>query len=545
MTYQAGHSTMKPWTLLIVDDNPDDRLDIKAALRNGSLRPFTFVEASTVGEAMARLQDARFDCIVLDFNLTDGNAFDLLDALPRDAAFDGLAPQLREPVVVITDGADTRTGRRVLEKGAQEFVPKGGVAGILPFVVARAVDTAVERHALAGQVIQKTRELRASEERLNLAEAAAGIGVWDWDIKSDRVVVSRQYRTLYGLSPDEEVSYDRWLHALVHPDDREAMVRAGKALFEGGADYRVEFRIVRPGSGVRWVAGEGRLIRDADGQPSRFIGVNVDITEREASRLALVEADRQKDALIAFVAHELRNPLAPIRTAAAILRTNPTEQSVARCGSVIERQVVQLTRLLDDLTDVARIAHDKLSLQLADVSLFDAIASAVEASQASLDSRQQVCVIDAPDHIPAVHADPARLVQIFVNLLNNAAKYSAPTTRIWVTVRVDTERVTVSVKDEGEGLDPEFLPRVFEPFTRGDGQATRTPDGLGLGLALVKRLVELHHGQVSVSSAGPGCGSEFLVVLPLATDGNVLRDGLSETTPIVQAEATAKTHHTS
>jgi len=150
--------------VLIVDDNPDDRLDIKAALRNGSPRSFAFVDAGTVQEATTRLKDAQFDCVVLDFNLPDGTAFDLLDGIPHEAAFDGLATQLREPVVVITDGADTRTGRRVLEKGAQEFVPKGGVTGILSFVVARAVDTAVERHALARQIMRQTQELVASEE---------------------------------------------------------------------------------------------------------------------------------------------------------------------------------------------------------------------------------------------------------------------------------------------------------------------------------------------------------------------------------------------
>src|SRR6185436_11412679 len=204
-------------------------------------------------------------------------------------------------------------------------------------------------------------------------------------------------RALYGLGNDEEVSYERWLHALVHPDDLEGIVLAGKALFDRGADYRVEFRIVHPQLGIRWVAGEGRLIRDADGQPSRFIGVNVDITERQATRLALVEADRQKDAFIAFVAHELRNPLAPIRTAAAILRSNPTGRAVVNCGDIIERQVTQLTRLLDDLTDVARLAHDKLSLQLADVSLSDAIGTAIETCKELLDSRHQICVVDPVD----------------------------------------------------------------------------------------------------------------------------------------------------
>ena len=508
-------ATLRPWTVLIIDDNPDDRLDIKAALRNGSGRAFAFVEAGTVHEGAARLNDAQFDCVVLDFNLPDGTAIDLLDVIPRAAAAEGLSI-LREPVVVITDGADPRTGRRVLEEGAQEFIPKGGATGILPFVVARAVDTAVERHALAGLVIQKTQELRTSEERLRLAEAVAGIGVWDWDIKADRVVVSRQYRALYGLCDNDEVSYERWLHALVHADDREAMARAGEILLAGRDDYHVEFRIVHPESGVRWLAGEGRLIRDADGEPSRFIGVNVDITERQEARLALLEADRQKDAFIAFVAHELRNPLAPIRSTGEILRANPTEAAVARCGNIIERQVVHLTRLLDDLTDIGRLAHGQLSLQLADVSVTEAISAALETCTPLLESRHQVCVVDAPVDSPKVHADPTRLVQILVNLLNNAGKYSEPASRIWVTVGADAKRVTVSVKDEGEGVTADFLPRLFEPFTRGDGQATRTPDGLGVGLALVKQLVELHHGHVTASSPGPGRGSEFVVSLPSA-----------------------------
>jgi PAS domain S-box-containing protein len=530
---------MQPWTVLIVDDNPDDRVDIKAALRNGSARSFAFVEAGTVHEATTRLKDARFDCIVLDFNLPDGTAFDLLDVIPDEAA-DGLTTRLREPVVVITDGADTRTGRRVLEKGAQEFVPKGGVTGIVPFVVARAVDTAVERHALAGQVIDKTRELRASEERLRLAETAAGIGVWDWNIKTDQVVVSRQYRTLYGLGNDEEVSYERWLHALVHPDDREAIVAAGNALFAGPGDYRVEFRIVHPQLGVRWVAGEGRLIRDSDGLPSRFIGVNVDITERQKSRLALVEADHQKDAFVACVAHELRNPLAPIRTAAAILRTHPNEQSVAKCGAVIERQVAQLTRLLDDLIDVSRIAHSTLSLQLGDVSLSDAIGAAIETCQALLDSRNQVCVVDIADEAMVV-ADRARLVQIVVNLLNNAAKYSDPGSRVWVTVRTTQSHVTVSVKDEGQGLDTDLLPRVFEPFTRGHGQSVETPDGLGVGLTLVKRLVELHGGTVSALSSGLGGGSEFIVSLPAVEDPHNVRRHAATSTPTRRHPSTLQT----
>jgi PAS domain S-box-containing protein len=535
---------MEPWTVLIVDDNPDDRLDIKAALRNASSRSFAFVEAGTIQEAIAALKDVPFDCIVLDFNLPDGTAFDLLDAIPHEAALDSLTTQLREPVVVITDGADARTGRRVLEKGAQEFVPKGGVTGILPLVIARAVDTAVERHALAGQVIDKTRELRASEERLRLAETAAGIGVWDWDIKTDQVVVSHQYRALYGLGTDEEVSYERWLHALVHPDDREAIVTAGKALFDGLGDYRVEFRIVHPQLGVRWVAGEGSLIRDADGRPSRFIGVNVDITERQQSRLALVEADRQKDAFIAFVAHELRNPLAPIRGAAAILRTHPNEQSVAKCSAVIERQVTQLTRLLDDLIDVSRIAHNTLSLQLDDVSLSDVISAAIETCQALLNSRNQVCVVDIADEAMVVHADRARLVQIVVNLLNNAAKYSDPGSRVWVTVRTNHGHVTVSVKDEGPGLDADLLPRVFQPFTRGYGQSMQTPDGLGVGLTLVKRLAELHGGNVAVLSAGPGRGSEFIVSLPAANDRDDVRPvrcgAGADPTPSVDGSVVAK-----
>jgi len=392
--------------------------------------------------------------------------------------------------------------------------------------------------------MRQTQELVASEERLRMAEAAAGIGVWDWGITADEVVVSQQYRALYGLSSNEPVSYERWLYHFVHPDDRQRIVDAGHALFDRGEHYRVEFRVRHPDLGLRWIAGEGRLIRNAEGQPSRFIGVNVDMTERQKSRLALVEADRQKDAFIAFVAHELRNPLAPIRSAAAILGTKPSEQSVAKCGAVIERQVTQLTRLLDDLTDVSRIAHNTLSLQLADVSLSDAIGAAIETCKALLDGRHQVCVVDTADEDLVVHADHARLVQVFVNLLNNAAKYSEPGTSVWVTVRGDEGRVTVSVKDEGQGLDADLLPRVFEPFTRGHGQSMQTPDGLGVGLTLVKRLVELHGGTVSALSAGPDRGSEFIVNLPAARDRDdirpVRREAHADAPLSVDASAAAK-----
>ena len=243
-----------------------------------------------------------------------------------------------------------------------------------------------------------------------------------------------------------------------------------------------------------------------------------DLSDRQRYEAALRDADRQKDEFLAMLAHELRNPLAPIRTAAAVLRTRgPAERVVVACGDTIDRQTTFMARLLDDLLDVSRLSQGKLTLQRAPVLVDDILEAAAETSRPSLD--QQGHILDATIVAPGMllNGDAARLTQVFANLLNNAAKFSPPATRIEVVARREEDRAVVTVRDAGIGIAPEMLERVFELFTQASHGTDHGAGGLGIGLSLARRLVELHGGSISAASGGVGRGSEFTVSLPLAT----------------------------
>jgi CheY-like chemotaxis protein/nitrogen-specific signal transduction histidine kinase len=243
-----------------------------------------------------------------------------------------------------------------------------------------------------------------------------------------------------------------------------------------------------------------------------------DLSERQRYEAALRDADRQKDEFLAMLAHELRNPLAPIRTAAGVLRTRgPVDPLVVTCGDTIDRQTTLMARLLDDLLDVSRLSRGKLTLQRAPVLVDDILKAAAETSRPLLDQQGQILDMTLVDQRLLLDGDAARLTQVFANLLNNAAKFSSPGARIEVVVQRERDRAVVRVRDAGIGIAAEMLERVFELFTQADHQADHGPGGLGIGLSLARRLVELHGGTITATSAGIGRGSEFIVSLPVAT----------------------------
>ncbi|MEO8062128.1 MAG: ATP-binding protein [Pseudomonadota bacterium] len=229
---------------------------------------------------------------------------------------------------------------------------------------------------------------------------------------------------------------------------------------------------------------------------------------------ALRDADRRKDEFLAMLAHELRNPLAPIRNVASILAGNPLDAKVIKQASaLLQRQVVQLTRLVDDLLDVARITRGAIELRRTPVRIHRVIETALETVKPLLDARQQQVQYERGDPDVFVEVDELRLGQVIANLLTNASKYSASRARIWVTTEVAAD-VVVSVRDEGIGMDAQFLPHVFELFVQGDRTLDRSQGGLGIGLTIVMHLVQMHGGRVEARSAGLGEGSEFRVQLP-------------------------------
>jgi signal transduction histidine kinase len=364
--------------------------------------------------------------------------------------------------------------------------------------------------------------LRESEGRLRLAQAAGGIGVWSWDTVTGDTWWSDTMWTVYGIAPVPPGRIQDAWRALLHPDDRDRVIEHRRRLLEvgGDAEFRDEFRIVCPSGETRWIEAVARLDSGDPDRPMRMSGMAVDITDRKKASEALREADRRKDEFLAMLAHELRNPLAPIRNAVAILR-QPTRETgdAIWCVDVIERQCRHLTRLVDDLLDVSRVSRGKIKIQRSLLDLGKVIQQAVETSRPLLDARRHKLSIALPPEPLYVSGDLTRLAQVVANLLNNAAKYTDEAGDIQLAV--DTEpgehpMAAIRVRDNGRGLDAASLENLFELFFQVDGNLDRSDGGLGIGLSLVRTLVEMHGGKVEAKSGGRGKGSEFIVRLPCA-----------------------------
>ena len=247
------------------------------------------------------------------------------------------------------------------------------------------------------------------------------------------------------------------------------------------------------------------------------------MAERKKAEVALREADQQKDRFLAMLSHELRNPLSPIRNSVHVLRhAGASDAQMDRALGIIERQTEHLTRLVDDLLDVTRIARGKVALHPVPTDLREVVLRAAEDFQNVLDERGNVFQTFVPDEEIRADVDPVRITQVIGNLLHNAAKFTGPGDRVTLSLRAVPGGGEIRVRDTGAGIDPDLLVSIFEPFVQGQRTLARTHGGLGLGLALVRGITELHGGTVRVESAGRGRGAEFVIALPAsatAVDG--------------------------
>jgi PAS domain S-box-containing protein len=300
----------------------------------------------------------------------------------------------------------------------------------------------------------------------------------------------------------------------------EKVLRGERTSYEREADCG--------GIGPRWIHAVHSPTFDAEGKPDGWVAVSFDITDRKkmeeslrSSEQLLHEADRRKDEFLATLAHELRNPLAPIRNAVYILNMKRSEgDELQNARDIIDRQVRQMSRLVDDLLDVSRIGRGKINLQKERAGLSPILTGAVEASRPLIEANRHELALALPLEPVYVHADTTRLTQVFSNLLNNAAKYTEPGGRIGLTAERQGSDVVVTVKDNGTGIPADRLPALFAMYSQVEGSLSRSQGGLGIGLHLVKRLVEMHGGSVAAHSDGPGKGSEFVVRLPVVVGGS-------------------------
>ncbi len=414
------------------------------------------------------------------------------------------------------------TGREILGAKDDLMLNDGTRANLLNYAVPLYDEMKRVRGGLyvgvdVSELEQTQQALREAERRWRtMAEALPNLlwtdlpdGQCDW--------LSSQWGKYTGI-PEHELLGLRWLDMVIHPDDRQRTLECWNAACADLADYDLEYRIRRYDGEYRWFKTRGVPIRDEAGKIVYWFGTCTDIEDHKRAEESLRETDRRKDEFLATLAHELRNPLAPIRNSLQILKMPRLDPAMLQqTRDIMERQVHQLIRLVDDLLDVSRVMRGKIELRKERIELATLIARAVETVQPLIDVQGHRLDIALPSESLLVEADPVRLAQVIGNLLTNSARYTEANGRIWLVAEREGDQAVLRVKDNGIGIDREVLPRVFELFVQGDSSATRSQGGLGIGLTLVKSLIEMHHGAVEAYSEGLGQGSEFILRLPLFT----------------------------
>jgi PAS domain S-box-containing protein len=367
----------------------------------------------------------------------------------------------------------------------------------------------------AAMVIERARvqqALRESEDRFRLVADNAPVLIWQTG-ESGVAFVNRHYLDFFGV-PFEAVAGMGWA-GFLHPDDTAGYLAAYRAAFGRQERYEHPCRLRRHDGEYRWFQNVGMPHFGPDGAFVGFIGCSLDVTDSKRAAEGLAEVDRKKDEFLATLAHELRNPLAPLPNGLQLMKLAKNDgDAIEQARSMMERQLGQMIRLIDDLMDLTRISRGKVVLQKTRMPLAAAVRNAVDSSRPLVEAAGQELTLDVPGEAIYVDADEVRLSQVITNLLNNAAKYTEKGGRIRLAVERQGSDAVLTVEDNGVGIPAPMLPRVFDMFTQADCSLERAQGGLGIGLTIVRQLVEMHGGSIEARSGGHGMGSTFVVRLP-------------------------------
>jgi signal transduction histidine kinase len=449
----AAGEAVSPLTLLIVDDSPEDRAVYIRLLREDRRHRYRFLETDTGEEGLRLGREERPDCLLLDYRLPDLDGLEFLSRLAAETGDDPL------PVIVLTGQGSESVAVQAMKSGAQDYLLKGSITAESLF---RAVANAVEKVVLKRQILEHTAELSRANAEL-LREVA--------ERQRAEAALQRTYAEL------EE---------LVHERTAE--------LSHANAELKHEI-------GEREKAEQERA--------RLFV-------REQAARRQAEEANRIKDEFLATLSHELRTPLNAILGWAQMLRMTKLEEATAlRAYATIERNARAQAQLISDLLDVSRIITGKLRLEQKPVDLGAVIDAVLDTVGPAAEAKEIAVTVCSEPPVSPVLGDPDRVQQVIWNLLSNAIKFTPKEGRVEVHLRQTGGNVEIAVTDTGSGILPEFLPFVFDRFRQAESTTTRSHGGLGLGLSIVRHLVELHGGTVAVESAGPGLGATFTVALPV------------------------------
>jgi two-component system, chemotaxis family, CheB/CheR fusion protein len=503
-----------PSILLAIEDI-SERTQAEQAVRKTNARFEALIDASPVGIYLVDA-DFRIKFVSRSARPVFGNIgqligrdfVEVIHILWPEAYADEIVQLFRKTLQTGEPYTTTERIEQRLDRGVTEYyewqinrilLPEGGFGVVCYF---RDISTQAQARAATVE----------SEQRLRFVMDSAPQKIFTARSNGDVNYLNSQWIEFTGL-PFDQLCDSGWQQCIHADDVAETKARWQKSI-DNAEPFQIEHRFRRHDGDYHWHLSRSSPLCDVDGKVVMWVGSNTDIHE-------VKEADRRKNEFLSMLAHELRNPLAPIRNAVQILRrTSDANESVQSAASMLERQIGQMVRLVDDLLDVSRISRGKIELRRAQVELASIVHHSVEAADTLVESKNQNLTVTLPPQPVYLNADPARLAQVLGNLLSNASKFTREGGRISMTVEVDGDHAIIRVRDSGIGIAPSQLPHIFDLFMQGDSSLERSVSGLGIGLTLVKTLVELHQGTVVANSTGLGQGSEIVVSLPISSESS-------------------------
>ncbi|MBE8997061.1 response regulator [Nostoc sp. LEGE 12447] len=529
--------------ILLVDDKLENLLALEAILEKLGEN---LVRATSGEEALRCLLHQDFAVILLDVQMPGMDGFETATLIRNRGR------SRHTPIIFLTAFS---TSDQMLFKGyalgAVDYLLKPLDPNILTSKVTVFVELFKKTEAVkqqAAQLVAMNAELRQSEERLRSLSTCSPVGIFEIDTEGGCRYTNPRYQIICGLKATESLEKS-WLES-VHPEDRERAVASWSNYICEGRDYSEEFRFQTAQGIIRWVQVRSSPMLSGQGELLGYVGTLEDITERkqaeevraqvireQTARQEAEAANRMKDEFLAVLSHELRTPLTSMLGWSKILRSKKLDdKATSRALEAIERNAISQMQLIEDILDVSRIIRGQLRLNVSAVNLISVMEAALEAVRPLAEPKEIQLNTILDTSVGSVYGDPARLQQIVWNLLTNAIKFTPKGGRVEVNLSIvcSEEQTTqkyaqIQVIDTGIGISSEFLPKVFERFRQADSTTTRSHNGLGLGLAIVRHLVELHKGTISAQSPGSGQGATFTVRLPLLQDNRGNRENREAT----------------
>jgi PAS domain S-box-containing protein len=511
--------------ILLVDDQPANLLALEAILEPLGYR---LLRASSGQEALRAVLKEQIALILLDVQMPEMDGFEVASVLKSHARTRNI------PIIFITAlSRDAEHIFRGYKTGAVDFILKP----LNPDILRSKVSVFVDLFLMGEQVKQQAALLRQreleelrqqSEHRFRTLVDAMPLTVFAANPQGHVYYGNRIWREYVGMPAESEAD----ILAGVHPEDSDRVRSAWQQAIGSGESIEIQYRLQRASDQTyRWMLGRVVPERDARGQVLGWIAVAADIDEQKKVEVTLQRlseqeqrarreaeaASRSKDEFLAMVSHELRTPLTAILGWVSILRKGSiSREKLEHALQVIDRNVESQRKLIEDILEISRIVTGKLKLEMKPVNLPDLVAESFEAVRTSAEAKQITLAKQIIGTIPdSFKADPARLKQIVLNLVSNAVKFCSAGANVEVKAWSEGDRILIQVADTGPGIEPEVLPHLFDRFWQADSTSTRQQGGLGLGLAIVRHLIELHGGTVRAESAGRGLGATFTVELPL------------------------------